>query len=206
MAIQIKIDTRNGVKGLAKAVKGARDLALHDVAVHWWRAILPDHFKAYNMGRYDMKKRTPKHQKRKRREGRPADPNVYTGRLRDKMIATRPDVTVNRQGVKLVFRGLPRHTFVTTTYEKPPKPTKARPGTVPDWDDRYLKGKHPKHVENIIAWRARRAAARHKGGAIRVERPDKVAELTAVDSADARKLARKFQEFFSAALKRLGGK
>jgi hypothetical protein len=93
--LDIRIDTSKGVKVLQKATEAARKAALHDVALHWHREILPEHFKNQNMGRYEMKPRTEAYKRRKRREGRESDPNVYTGRLREKMTNTRPSVTVN---------------------------------------------------------------------------------------------------------------
>lgn len=201
--LEIKIDTRNGVQGLGKVVKAARDAALHDVAQHWHREILPDHFENENMGRYGMKPRTKAHLRRKRREGKPSDPNVYTGRLKNKMLNTQPSVTVNKEGVKAVYRGLPRHTFITSTHEY------AKKGFAGYKD--ILKvpaGIHPKHAENLIAWRKRRMEREeaNRGKVVRVERPDKVKELTAIDGSDLKKLGRKFQEYFNLAMKRFGGK
>lgn len=204
MAIQINIKTGRGVKGMKVAVKGARDSALHDVALYWAREILPEHFKNENSARYGMKKRTEAHKRRKRREGRPADPNVYTGRLKEKMLGTRPEVTVNSGGVKLVWRGLPRHTFITSSHENL---RKLRQATGAAREDRYLNDpkKSPEHKANIVKWRERKKGL-HVDGVVQVHRPDKVKELTAVDVADERKLARKFREYFNAAMKRITGK
>jgi hypothetical protein len=201
--LEIKVDTRKGVKVMQKAMDAAREAALHDVTLHWHREILPDHFKSANMSRYGMGKRTDAYKRRKRRERRSPDPNVYTGRLRDKMLATRPTITTDKHGVKAIYKGLPRHTFIKSTEEYNKK----------DWQGykdilKVPAGIHPKHAENLIAWRRRRMEreAANRGKVVRVERPDKVKELTAIDTGDERKLNRKLKEYFSLALKRFTGK
>jgi hypothetical protein len=105
--------------------------------------------------------------------------------------------------VKAIYRGLPRHTFITSTEEYNKKDFKGYKDIL-----KVPAGIHPKHAENLIAWRRRRMAreAANRGKVVRVERPDKVKELTAIDGADEKKLGRKFKEFFDIALKRFTGK
>ena len=195
MAIKISVDTGDlAFKDLTRAVSAARDTALRATVLAWHREILPEHFKAHNQSRYGMKKRTEAYKKRKRREGKSSDPNVYTGRLKEKIQATKPSIGVNRDGASLIYRGLPRHTFITSTQEKK--------SLFKGWDDAYLKKLHPKHRENVIAWRLKHPKP-GQGAIVRVERPDKVKELTAVDSADQKRMNSKFQHFFDAALKNL---
>lgn len=117
MAYQIVLQSPRGPRGMKRRYKDVRNHALREAGSLWWRKVLPEHFRSGAESKYRYKKRTPGYLRRKRREGRGQDPNVYTGRLRDKMTRTKPAVKLDRDGITLTWRGLPRYTFITDTVE-----------------------------------------------------------------------------------------
>jgi hypothetical protein len=100
-----------------RVYRQARKVALEAAAQHFVEHILPGHFKSGAERKYGYKERTFKYVRKKRREGKGYDPNVYTGRLRDLMLSKRPKARVTKDGVSLTWRGLPRYTFMTDTVE-----------------------------------------------------------------------------------------
>jgi hypothetical protein len=145
------------------AYSKARRSALKSVGGLWYEDILPLHFEMSAITKYRYVKRTDDHLRKKRRRYGHERPNVFTGRLRDKMLGKMPRVRVTKEGMKIVWGGLPRYAYVTST------------------------------IETITT----------KGGDVRavvVKRPDKGAELTAVNKADRVVLGRRFKEEFLRAI------
>lgn len=192
MAYRLVFEVPKGERGLRRRHAAARDAALRAVAEYWVEKMLPGHFRAGAEQRYRYPKRTDQHMRRKRREGRGQDPNVYTGGLRDKMIATEPRVKVDKRGVTLVWPGLPKYTYVVSTMEWVTNDRR--------WDDAFIERLDPKHREGILKWRA--AHPQTKDGRFKlVKRPNKVAEITAIDSRDAKELGRVFKERYRGRLR-----
>lgn len=195
MAYRMTLILPAGARGLKRKYKAAREKALREVGERWEREILPLHFRADASRRYRYAKRTDKYLRRKRRENRGEDPNVYTGKMRDKMTATRPAHRVTRSGITLTWRGLPRHTFITTTYEFVANDKR--------WDDAFVATLDATAQAGIMKWR--RDHPESKGGRFkRVKRPDKPAELTTVNREDANRMAKWARDAISRALKDYG--
>jgi hypothetical protein len=191
VAFRLVLQSPRGARGMVRQYKGARDAALRAVAEYWCRELLPGHFTAAGGVKYRYAPRTERHNRRKRREGRGEDPNVYTGRLKQKMLGMKPRVSVNKRGLVLVWSGLPKYTYVIDTLEFVQKDRR--------WDDgfiEWLKGKGDmKAVDGIMKWR--RAHPETRGGKfVKVSRPNKVAELTAMNGEDAQVLGRVFRTVF----------
>jgi hypothetical protein len=172
----------------------ARAAALQAVAEHWVKEMLPEHFKSGAERKYGYAKRTEAHLKRKRREGRGQDPNVYTGRLREKMMGMEPRITVNRRGVTLVWPGLPRYAFVVDTMEFVKSDGR--------WDDETFAkirraqpdpAKAEKAIAGILRWRKEHPQEAN-GKFKKIKRPDKVKEITAMNRADADALGKVFKD------------
>lgn len=211
MAFRLVLTSPKAARGMAARAQAALDPALRAVAAHWAKEILPGHFKSGAESKYRYVKRTERHLRRKRREGRGDDPNVYTGRLRDKMVGMEPRVTVNRRGVTLVWPGLPRYTYVVDTMEFLKADRR--------WDDEAVAqlrakmleqaalAKDPakaragveKRVAGIMQWRKEHPQTKH-GQFKKVKRPDKVKEITAMNRADADVLGRVFKDAMARAL------
>lgn len=189
MRTQVKLIFPAGPRGQRRRFTEARKKVLVAVGAGWRKEKLAGHFRADATRKYGFQKRTDDHLERKRREGKGEDPNVYTGRLRDKMTSTRPAFRVTRSGITLTWRGLPRYTYVRSTYEFTTSDRR--------WNDAYLawlesKG-YTRAAEGIK--RFRRARPDTKQGRMRlVNRPDKTRELTAVNQADAKEMARWMRE------------
>lgn len=192
-------------RGMAAQAVEARTAALQAVAEHWVKEMLPEHFNSSAATKYGYEPRTKAHMRRKRREGRGEDPNVYTGRLRDKMMSMEPRITVNRRGVTLVWPGLPRYTYVVDTMEFVGKERRFDDAAVAKTRAWMLKeaerAKDPvktralveKRIAGIFEWRKRHPKD-GKGKFAKVKRPDKVKEITAMNRADADVLGQVFKK------------
>lgn len=201
MAYRMTLLLPAGARGIKRKFADARKKALHEVGEKWSAEILPLHFRADASTRYRYQKRTPAYLKRKRRENKGEDPNVYTGQMRDKMTAARPSYRVNRNGITLTWRGLPRHTFITSTYEFVANDRR--------WDDAFLeslkKTGNYKAVEGIMKWR--RDNPQGAGGRVKlIKRPDKPAELTTVNREDANRMAKWARETIARVMRELKGR
>lgn len=193
MGFRLVLTSPRAMRGMAAQALDAREAALHAVAEHWVKEILPEHFKSGAERKYGMAKRTEAHMKRKRREGRGQDPNVYTGRLREKMMGMEPRITVNRRGVTLVWPGLPRYTYVVDTMEYI-KPSQ--------WDEKIFDKIRATSPTSELADRRIAAVVQYrkdnpkdsKGKFKKVKRPDKVKEITAMNRADADALGKVFKD------------
>lgn len=117
MAYRLRMTSPHGPRGMKRQYRIARNEALKSSGAHWRIEILPKHFATSATARYRYEKRTPDYERRKRREGRGTQPNVYTGRLRNKMMSTKPSITTNKSGMTMVWRGLPRYTYIVDTVE-----------------------------------------------------------------------------------------
>ncbi len=207
MAFRLVLTSPKGDKGLKRLYSSAREEALRAAGEYWAKEILPGHFVAGAETKYRYAKRTKAHLRRKRREGRGEDPNVYTGRLKEKMLSTKPSYTVNKRGLVLVWRGLPRYTFVVDTMEWVKFDGR--------WDDKALErlreqkaagdeiqsAKAVRSIEGILRWR-REHPQDSKGKFKLVKRPDKVKEITAFNGADATAVGKAFRTAFTAGIKR----
>jgi len=194
MGFRLVLTSPRAMRGMAAQALDAREAALRAVAEHWVKEILPEHFKSGAERKYGMAKRTEAHMKRKRREGRGQDPNVYTGRLREKMMGMEPRITVNRRGVTLVWPGLPRYTYVVDTMEFVKADGR--------WDDENLArirrsipdpAKAEKAIAGIMRWRKEHPQEAN-GKFKKIKRPDKVKEITAMNRADADALGKVFKD------------
>lgn len=191
MAYRLTLQSPKGPRGLRKQYQAAREDALREAGAMWCREILPGHFTAGGATKYRYQARTKSHMRRKSREGRGQDPNVYTGRLRDKMIGMTPRMTVNSKGLTMVWPGLPRYTYVVDTLQFTDKDRR--------WDDAFLNTLPVKAKEGILKWRE--AHPETKGGRFKlVKRPDKVAEITRMNKADAEAVGKTFRTVFMARL------
>lgn len=194
MAYQMVLRSPKGPARMRKAYRGIRDEALREAGTFWAENILPEHFKAGAESKYRYAARTEQHMRRKRREGKGADPNVYTGRLRDKMVGMAPSMTVTAKGLVLRWPGLPRYTYVVDTMEWTSADKR--------WNDELLTRLPAKAQEGIMRWR--RDNPKSAGGRFKlVKRPDKVAEITRVTRADANQVGRTFRKVFLAGIKAL---
>lgn len=204
MAFRLVLTSPKGDKGLKRLYADAREQALRAAGEYWAKEILPAHFNAGAEKKYGYAPRTERYLRRKRREGRGQDPNVYTGRLAQKMLATAPSYTVNKRGLVLVWRGLPRYTFVVDTMEFVKADGR--------WDDETFtrlrsrattedeRAKAEKAISGILRWR--REHPQGKDGRFKlVKRPDKVKELTAINRADADAVGKAFRTAFMAGIK-----
>lgn len=193
MGFRLVLSSPRATRGMAAQAVEARAAALQAVAEHWVKEMLPEHFKSGAERKYGMAKRTEAHMKRKRREGRGQDPNVYTGRLRDKMMGMEPRITVNRRGVTLVWPGLPRYTYVVDTMEYI-KPSQ--------WDEKIFDKIRATSPTSELADRRIAAVVQYrkdnpkdsKGKFKKIKRPDKVKEITAMNRADADALGKVFKK------------
>lgn len=193
MGFRLVLTSPRAMRGMAAQALDARDAALRAVAEHWVKEILPEHFKSGAERKYGMAKRTEAHMKRKRREGRGQEPNVYTGRLREKMMGMEPRVSVNRRGVTLVWPGLPRYTYVVDTMEYI-KPSQ--------WDEKIFDKIRATSPTSELADRRIAAVVQYrkdnpkdsKGKFKKIKRPDKVKEITAMNRADADALGKVFKD------------
>lgn len=205
MAFRMVLTSPKGAKGMVAQAKVAREAALKVAGEYWARELLGEHFTAGAEKKYGYVKRTDRHLRRKRREGRGEDPNVYTGQLEQKLMSTKPSITVNRRGVVLVWRGLPRYTFVVDTMEFVKADAR--------WNDETFKRmraaagsgekeqeKVEKAIAGILRWR-REHPQDANGKFKRVKRPDKVKEISAFNRADADAVGRVFKDAFTDALK-----
>lgn len=215
MGFRLVLTSPRATRGMAAQALDAREAALRAVAEHWVKELLPEHFKSGAEKKYGYDPRTKPHMRRKRREGRGEDPNVYTGRLRDKMMGMEPRVTVNRRGVTMVWPGLPRYTYVVDTMEFVNADRR--------WDDEAVAktrawmrreadraptlakrdkalAEIEKRIAGIFAWR--KAHPKTDGGKFKkVKRPDKVKEITAMNRADADALGKVFKDVMQEKLK-----
>lgn len=204
MAYRLTLQSPKGPRGLRKQYQAAREDALREAGAMWCREILPGHFTAGGGTKYRYQARTKSHMRRKRREGRGQDPNVYTGRLRDKMIGMTPRMTVNSKGLTMVWPGLPRYTYVVDTLQFTDKDRR--------WDDQFINDLRQKVAERGVGWRGveqavqgilrwREAHPETKGGRFKlVKRPDKVAEITRMNKADAEAVGKTFRTVFMSRL------
>lgn len=195
------LQSRGGAKGMRRKYSAARSAALEAGAEYWGTHILRRHFDADATQRYRYPQRTKAHLRRKRREGRGENPNVYTGRLRKKMLGMRPAIRVNARGVTMVWRGLPKYTFVTDTVEWKAKDRR--------WSDEYLAeleaSGNAGAAAGIRKWRA--AHPETKDGMFKlVKRPNKPAELTAMNREDADAVAKVFRTVFMERIKEAAAK
>jgi hypothetical protein len=117
MAYQLVMKSPAGPRGMRRVYKKARNESLKSAGEFWRHQILPEHFEASASGKYRYKSRTKAHERRKRREGRGNRPNVYTGRLRKAMLNKRPSMKMTKAGLVMIWRGLPRYTYITDTVE-----------------------------------------------------------------------------------------
>lgn len=193
MGFRLVLTSPRAMRGMAAQALDAREAALRAVAEHWVKEILPEHFKSGAERKYGMAKRTEAHMKRKRREGRGQDPNVYTGRLREKMMGMEPRISVNRRGVTLVWPGLPRYTYVVDTMEYI-KPSQ--------WDEKIFDKIRATSPTSELADRRIAAVVQYrkdnpkdsKGKFKKIKRPDKVKEITAMNRTDADVLGKVFKD------------
>lgn len=206
LAYRLRITSPRGARGLRRQYKAARDAALRAAGDMWVEKILPGHFKAGAEQKYRYATRTEKHLRRKRREGKGQDPNVYTGRLRDKMLSMRPSVSVNKGGLTLIWRGLPKYTYITDTYEQVGADRRWSEGLM-DWYDQQIasagdektREKFRRAKSGILQWR--KDHPQTEGGRFKlVKRPNKPAELTAMNRADADAVSKTFRTIFKARL------
>jgi hypothetical protein len=196
MGFRLVLTSPRATRGMAAQAVEARAAALQAVAEHWVKEMLPEHFKASAVAKYGYDPRTKPHMRRKRREGRGEDPNVYTGRLREKIMGTEPRVSVNRRGVTLVWPGLPRYTFVVDTMEFVGNERRFDDEAVQNtraWmlkeaerakDPAKARAEVEKRIAGIFAWRKQHPKD-GKGKFAKVKRPDKVKEITAMNRTDA---------------------
>lgn len=195
MAYRMTLLLPKGARGLRRKFAEVRKQVLQEVGEYWHKVKLPLHFRADATRRYRYPKRTAAHLKRKRREGRGEDPNVYTGQMRDKVTSTRPAYRVSRGGITLTWRGLPRHTFMTSTHEFVSNDRR--------WNDAYVKTLPPEAQAGIMRWRE--AHPETKGGRFKlVRRPDKAAELTTINREDANDMAKFARQAMSRGLRDYG--
>lgn len=117
MAFRIVMTSPRGARGLVRVYRKARRAGLRAAAELWFKEILPEHFRPGAEKRYRYKERTKGYLRRKRREGRGNLPLVYTGTLREKMLGKAPRFRFDKQGLSLVWSGLPRYTYITDTIE-----------------------------------------------------------------------------------------
>lgn len=194
MGFRLVLTSPRATRGMAAQAVEARAAALQAVAEHWVKEMLPEHFSSSAATKYGYEPRTKAHMRRKRREGRGEDPNVYTGRLRDKMMGMEPRITVNRRGVTLVWPGLPRYTYVVDTMEFVKADGR--------WDDENLArirrsipdpAKAEKAIAGIMRWRKEHPQEAN-GKFKKIKRPDKVKEITAMNRADADALGKVFKD------------
>jgi hypothetical protein len=183
---------------MKRKYKQARREALKSAGEYWRHVILPGHFEVSATGKYRYKARTEKHRRRKRREGRGNRPLVYTGRLRKKMLSTKPSIKLDKGGLSMVFRGLPRYTFITDTeiFLKDSGPSD---------DMEYLNTLHPKRKEAILKHRTQNQGVGGTRSKV-VKRPNMVAELTAMNRADANAVAKVFEKALTRRLNRFDGR
>lgn len=187
MAYRMTLRSPKGPHGLRKQYKAVRDAALKEAGEFWVNQILPEHFTAGGAAKYRYPARTKAHIRRKSREGKGGDPNVYTGRLRDKMIGMQPRMTMTGTGLKMTWPGLPRYTYVVDTMEWVANDRR--------WNDEYIKTLPPEAQAGIMKWR--QAHPETKDGRFkRVKRPDKVAEITRVNKADVEAVGKTFRTAF----------
>ncbi len=199
MAYRLILQSRSGAKGMKRQFRAARDAGLIAAAEYWAEHILVRHFDMDASSRYRYPNRTEAHLKRKRREGRGENPNVYAGRLRVKMMGMKPRITVNARGVTLVWRGLPKYTYVVDTVEWKTRDKR--------WDDEYLKylesSGQSARAQGIRKWRLEHPEAKD-GRFVVVKRPNKPAELTAMNREDADLVGATFRRVFVEKLKEAG--
>lgn len=192
MAYRMVLRSPKGPHGMRKAYKEVRDAALREAAEFWVRELLPEHFRAGATAKYRYARRTEAHLRRKRREGKGELPNVYTGRLRDKMMGMEPRMTITARGMVLRWPGLPKYTYVVDTMEWVTNDRR--------WNDAYVQTLPPHVQEGIMRWR--RAHPETKDGRFKlVKRPDKVAEITRVTAADAKEVGKVFRSAFLAGMR-----
>jgi hypothetical protein len=177
---------------MRRAYKEVRDAALREAAEYWVRELLPEHFRPGAEARYRYARRTEAHLRRKRREGKGTSPNVYTGRLRDKMLSMEPRMTITARGMVLRWPGLPKYTYVVDTMQWVANDRR--------WNDAYVQTLPPQAQEGIMKWR--RAHPETQAGRFKlVKRPDKVAEITTVTAADAKAVGKVFRSAFLAGMR-----
>lgn len=181
MHYRMTLKLPKGERGMRRRVAEAHKQTLSEVGVKWYKEKLPLHFRADASRRYRYVKRTEAHMRRKKRENRGEDPNVYTGQLRDKITSTRPAERVTRSGITLIWRGLPRYTFIRDTYEFVKNDRR--------WDDAYVKTLPPNVQAGIMRWREEHPQTKD-GRMKRIKRPDKVREITTINREDANDMAK----------------
>lgn len=191
---KLTLSAKRGTGVLKRVYAKARDEALRAAGAFWAEKILPEHFKAGAESKYRYPKRTRAHMRRKRREGRGQDPNVYTGRLRDKMLATTPTVKINRDGITMIWRGLPRYTYITDSLEWVANDWR--------WNDAKLNGLDPVKRAAILKWRQEHPETKN-GAFKRIARPNKPAEITTMNRADANAIGKRFRDVFQAKLREM---
>lgn len=192
MAFRLRLTSPRGARGLKRQYKTARDAGLRAAGEYWTEKILPGHFQAGAESKYRYKARTKAHLRRKRREGRGENPNVYTGKLAQKMQGTRPSFTINKGGAVLVWRGLPRYTYVVDTVEWVANDWR--------WNDLAVSKLSEKAQMGVMKWRDNHPETKN-GRFKSVPRPNKPAELTAMNREDASAVAKVFRQVFQEGLK-----
>lgn len=106
----MKILWEKSPRGLKRKYKSIRYDVLRELAFYWWDSLFPKRFEESNRGEYGIKKRTKKHIQKKERKGWGVGKNLfYTGLLYDKTTRIMPKPIVNKSGLKMTFRGLPKY-------------------------------------------------------------------------------------------------
>lgn len=191
---KLTLSAKRGPGVLKRVYTKARDEALRAAGMFWTDEILPLHFDFIAQYKYRYKARTWAYMRRKAREGRQSDPNVYTGRLRDKMTSTEPTVKVTKDGITLIWRGLPRYTYITDTLEWVANDWR--------WNDVKVNALNPAHRIEILNWRKDHPETKD-GRFKRVSRPNKPAEITTMNRADAKAIGKRFRDVFQAKLREM---
>lgn len=158
MAWQITMQSPKGPRGMMGEYAKARRAALEAIGELWFQEIFPEHFKPAASQKYRYKKRTDAYLRKKRRMYGHDDPNTFTGRLKAKMMGKGPRIRATKKGLQVVWRGLPRYTFMTNTLETittkqgdvrvvvVKRPDKVQELTAANKDDRVRLMKHFKTV------------------------------------------------------------
>lgn len=105
------VEWRKSPYGLAKQHKLADQSAKKELNYQWWYRMLPQHFEASAVRRYDYKKRTKAYQLRKSRTLGHQRPNVYSGKLYSRMTRQMPSIVQRGKGTSMRFTGLPKYVY-----------------------------------------------------------------------------------------------
>lgn len=96
---------------IGKAFKRGLPSAMQSIVLYWAKQRLPRHFETGAVSEYNYTPRSKGYMVRKAKTQKHQKPLVWSGALREKLVASMPTVETRGKSTKAVWRGMPRYLY-----------------------------------------------------------------------------------------------